>query len=696
MLYYTGRQRVVGLTNNLVENAKVSFYVTGTDTPAPVYTESTLTTAHTQPVRSNSAGFLPPIYLNPAITYKSITTDENDATLPDGTVDPLIQAAFDQASIGGALNPQTLAEIAAGVEPTNLAYGAVPEDVRRFGAVDTGGSTDSTAAIQDAIDALNSGSISGGAVVIPGDANSVYNISASISIPARASGDNHVHWQSVKGMGRGAPRIKAISGMANQPMITAPGQDASTYSFYREFKDLYLQGAGIAQRGIELYYNQHFKVENVFINGLEDGSDTASGMRVFGAICAQFRDVKVHNGDGHGIFAHGGSGNFFNANLIEGCSFLDLAGDGINITGGLSGCGLIGNTFEFCDGYGIRLAGYSGTGGFIGGNYFESNGLGDILIGLDTTANNVVFEGNYLNGYGAGVSATTYTPIRIKFADGVVIRGNMVAQTPKSPTGFLLLDANISGGSVSNCEVAFNQVRSLAAATAPNTIYNLNTLWVYFGNKLVDPTFAPLIQSNMLGGERLPYSWSATVSGTGTFARGGDLFGAPAVLMTRPAASTCLMSRTVTLTASQKNRFVTFAVPVQDTVGAGPITITATPNGTSPMVGTLSVSSLAAGAETILYAMCFVPADATTISLAVTLTNTATFLVGHPCLYVGAQQWYSSAGHADWRNDTAPSNGAWLDGDKVWLLNAVSGAKMGFVCTAAGSPGTWLDLANIA
>jgi hypothetical protein len=74
----------------------------------------------------------------------------------------------------------------------------------------------------------------------------------------------------------------------------------------------------------------------------------------------------------------------------------------------------------------------------------------------------------------------------------------------------------------------------------------------------------------------------------------------------------------------------------------------------------------------------------------------ADYDIGHPCIYTGAQPWYSSAGDQDWRNDTTPTTGAWNDGDKVWLLNAVSGAKMGYVCSVAGSAGTWLDMPNFA
>lgn len=582
----------------------------------------------------------------------------------------IYQAIYDGATWqlqGPTLDPtqlRTATETTAVSFPTDYAYLPVPEDVRRYGAEDT--AADSTTAIQATINSLNAGTVKGGGVSIPGDANSVYNISAALTFQARTAGDNHTDWYSFRGIGRGAPRIKAITGMANQPMVNMSGQDIATLSYYREVKDMYLQGAGIAQRGIELHFNQHFKVENVFINGLANGSGTASGVRVNGAICSSFRDIKVHNIEGNGIYAPGGSGNFFNANLIEGCSFLDLTGDGLSITGGISGCAVVGNTFEFCDSYGIRLAGFSGTGGLFGGNYLESNGLGDILIGESTAANNVVFEGNYLNGYDVSVSTSTYTPIRMKFADGVIIVGNMVALNTKSPTGFIILDANIAGGAVTNCLVAYNQSRTLALATAPNTMYNLPGSWVNNNNTLIDPSFVPLIQANATKG-RWPYGgWTASLSGTGLAQHSSlEIFGADSLLMSRPVASTASVSKVVTLTAQMKNRFVTFAVPIlaQDTLKQ--MSITATPNGTSPQATTIT-ETLALNASKIVYVLTFVPADATTITLTISMDVTdATYTIGQPCLYVGAQPWYSSEGDQDAMNSAMPTTGFWQQGKFV-------------------------------
>lgn len=44
----------------------------------------------------------------------------------------------------------------------------------------------------------------------------------------------------------------------------------------------------------------------------------------------------------------------------------------------------------------------------------------------------------------------------------------------------------------------------------------------------------------------------------------------------------------------------------------------------------------------------------------------------------------------------APVDGTWELGDRVWNTNPVAGGSMGWVCTTAGTPGTWKSFGNIA
>lgn len=89
VLFYRGRQRILDSDGEPVSGAKLNFYLTGTTTPATVYSDADLNTAHSNPVEADSDGFVDPIYLAPDVTYKVVITDADDAALPDGTVDPV-------------------------------------------------------------------------------------------------------------------------------------------------------------------------------------------------------------------------------------------------------------------------------------------------------------------------------------------------------------------------------------------------------------------------------------------------------------------------------------------------------------------------------------------------------------------------------------------------------------------------------
>lgn len=44
----------------------------------------------------------------------------------------------------------------------------------------------------------------------------------------------------------------------------------------------------------------------------------------------------------------------------------------------------------------------------------------------------------------------------------------------------------------------------------------------------------------------------------------------------------------------------------------------------------------------------------------------------------------------------APTTGTWKQADRVWKTNVAAGGTPGYVCTTAGTPGTWKDMATVA
>ncbi len=45
-----------------------------------------------------------------------------------------------------------------------------------------------------------------------------------------------------------------------------------------------------------------------------------------------------------------------------------------------------------------------------------------------------------------------------------------------------------------------------------------------------------------------------------------------------------------------------------------------------------------------------------------------------------------------WSSAIAPSTGAWTRGDIAWITNPSTGGPVGWICTASGTPGTWVPL----
>lgn len=107
----------------VVPGAQLYFYLTGTTTPTPIYSDSGLTTPLSNPVVANSAGIWPSIYTNNAVTYRVILKDDGGVTLGDsdpwipGVADPIptaLQTMLDAAEAAqtGAETAQTGAETA--------------------------------------------------------------------------------------------------------------------------------------------------------------------------------------------------------------------------------------------------------------------------------------------------------------------------------------------------------------------------------------------------------------------------------------------------------------------------------------------------------------------------------------------------------------------------------------------------------
>ena len=137
---------------NPLANGQLFTYLAGTSTPQASYTDATQSQPQTNPVILNNRGEAG-VWLDPTLVYKLNLTDSQGNQIPGFPIDGIVggyipvtqlSSYVTQSFIGQTLFPRTAAEIAVNITPTSYAF--QPGDWRRYGA-DPTGVNDSTAAI---------------------------------------------------------------------------------------------------------------------------------------------------------------------------------------------------------------------------------------------------------------------------------------------------------------------------------------------------------------------------------------------------------------------------------------------------------------------------------------------------------------------------------------------------------------------
>ena len=96
--------RAVDQSGAPMAGAQLQFYLTGTTTPANVYSSSALSTPLSNPVVADSGGLFVPIYLDPSVVYRCQLLSSSGVLVRD--IDPasesVVEATQAQVNAGSA------------------------------------------------------------------------------------------------------------------------------------------------------------------------------------------------------------------------------------------------------------------------------------------------------------------------------------------------------------------------------------------------------------------------------------------------------------------------------------------------------------------------------------------------------------------------------------------------------------------
>ena len=545
------------------------------------------------------------------------------------------------------------------------------KSIKDYGAAGDG-VTDDITAIQAALDDLDDYD---SLFIPPG----VYIVSGTLLLPKKSG-------LSFFGAGMLASRIRLTGGTTTTDVFARadPSELDTNAVNHWTFRDFGIDAIGSSRHGISWLSICRSQFSRLYFDNLG-----GAAIRMQSSLAVTGRDFRM-GACAYGILQENIGWTGLNGLHLSGYYITTMSAYGIKFDAGLSKFTLDG-VAESCalggiwlgqdceDGY-IRLFGEE--------NKTALTSTQDIYIGATADCKNIVVERSYLNG-DTGATDFHY-PIRMKYATNCRIEGISVT------TGNKFIHF-VTGGSLAGNEIGAVTLSSgsYVPLNQSQPTYNFGTdmlkHFVNGNNKLLDPTFAPFIQNNVLR-KRLPYGgWTTTVAGTSSLAKSNvDIGGSYAVRMIRGTGA-CEFSLVVTIGPEFRNRFCVFVVPILPRVADMTIDVSVTPDGTNPTGETLSLASLPADVLALTRCAAFVPSDAGTLTIAVTGTeNGGDFDIGHPCLYVGAQPWYSADG-ADpfWEHTAAPTAGTWVDRD--WVRNSApaSGGTPGWVCTTPGAAGVF-------
>lgn len=566
-----------------------------------------------------------------------------------------------------------------------------------FGA-DPTGSAPSNQAIQDAVD---SGAKS---IFIP---PGTFKITAPINIPTNT----------------GADAIRIFGAGKQQSILQASGTfktiinigDMTAQTIRGRYEEFCVSGVGATvQYGI---YGSRVEEHTFF--GVWAKGFTVAGISTGYGYVNNFIDCECSYNTGDGLLLNldygGGGGN--NAIWVSGCLLFANDGWGFKASSGY-GVWVDGCTIEANKRGGIYFRGISG---FRICSYFENNAL----VGYrPTDPDYQIYSDIVLNGSASDLSLSDAFP-----CDGGIIEGcNLMDNTGAGRTSFVYnggannisikdchstntnttplyaetYDNQYKGNTVSieNCGTFTNLISELRPASGLN---NTKAAYITVTGPSASDGFQKLTYSNQNFAEQDFNIWSLVTGGSAaTFQRNTNaalFFGNKPVwqIASTASGSSNVYGFTVPATsfAEYNGKLVWFGIWVYiDDANAYGV----------PYCNQQSFNNnpTATGGWQFLAVSFVWPSSGNVIcGVYKAGSNTGSVYVSAPMLSpVGAnlQQALGTVLPATnvWQGSAAPTTGTWKQGDIVWNTAPASGGAPGWVCTTAGTPGTWKAMANLA
>lgn len=443
---------------NPIAGAVIKFTLTGTTTPASVYSDPACLNALGATVACNAAGRaadgsgnVTPIYLAAATTYRLRVFETATATDPIIDNDPVYNLAGQLSQGSGASLIGFLQAGTGAVARTAQAKMREIVSAADFGVV-ADGATDDTAAMQAAIDYLKP---IGGALLLP---SGTIKITASLNwISTVNAGLPGILFVGKGGTGgpNGGPATTIKSYITDGPLFQIQGTKSQSAG---GTGSLFINGGGMS---------------GICLDGA-NASGTSQGIRVNGWQYGVLEDLTIQNFPGDGITQWTDSGyatpDFSASDLVlNAIWFWNNIGWGVNQTGAIGAPSWI---FNKC------LFGYNKIGGalvtssgqafldcsFVGSGWDEARNAGasfgcHIQVGSSQSVNRITIRR-------CEFDFARLSHVNLDFCQTAVIEQNRFIFDDRNSTGSLtptvgaVLFANISSSSnVTQCRLTENQIR---------------------------------------------------------------------------------------------------------------------------------------------------------------------------------------------------------------------------------------------